>query len=179
MTMQADGIVTCVDTVAGAPGIAIGRSHIGPVRWASNHFARRLERPLCFVHDPSAVLRLTTNRYEDGQIVLITSSAATEEYLQQARLARVSYVFAGEDGMELEGAMRSIQSEFVLSLLVTRADGRTDSAFMAAGLVDQVSVLVFPGWMRSAGGIVFLRPLAKKVHPPRSESLYFTSVRKL
>lgn len=144
-SLQADGIITDVDAVAGAPGLALGRPCIEHPRWLGNHFVRRLERPLCFVHDPHAQLRLSTNRYDNGQIVLITGRSASDAYLEQARLARVSYVFAGDDGLALGQAMQSIHDEFGVTQLVIRADGRTNAAFMAAGLVDQVSVLVFPG----------------------------------
>lgn len=178
--MQADGIITDVDAVAGAPGLALGRSCIERPRSLSNHFVRRMERPLCIVHDPAAVLRSSTNRFEEGQIVLITSRSASDDYLEQARLARMSYVFAGDDGMSLDEAMRSIQKEYGATLLVIRADGKTNSAFMAAGLVDQISVLVFPGLDAISGNRSFFEtPTVDDVSPAAGKSLLHVSTQTL
>jgi len=143
--MEGDGVITGVEMVAGAPGIAIGRSMTADVHVAPNYYAKRLERPLCIVYDPDCLLRLSTNRFEEGQLVLITSRRASEAYLEQARIARVSYVFAGDDGSALGEALSAIQSHFGSTLFVLRADGQTNSVFMAQGMVDQVSVLIFPG----------------------------------
>ncbi len=151
VAMHADGIITCIETIAGAHGIALGRPLTDAPSDAANFFIKRLERPLCIVHDPRAMLRLSTNRYEEGQIILIVARDAHADYLEQARLARVSYVFAGDDGMDLAAAMQAIHGHYGSTLLVLRADGRTNSAFMAAGLVDQVSVLVFPGLDATSG----------------------------
>jgi 5-amino-6-(5-phosphoribosylamino)uracil reductase len=151
VAMHADGVITSMDTVAGAHGIAMGRSLTGAPSERATFFTKRLERPLCIVHDPRAILRLSTNRYEEGQIILIVARDAHADYLEQARLARVSYVFAGDDGMDLATAMQAIHAHYGSTLLVLRADGRTNSAFMAAGLVDQVSVLVFPGLDATSG----------------------------
>jgi len=178
--MQSDGIITGVVAVAGAPGLAIGRSRTTYPRALSDHFSKRLERPLCFVHDPDAILNMATDRYEEGQIVLITSRRASDEYLENARLSRVAYVFAGDDGMALEEAMHRIQAKYGLSLLVLRADGKTNAAFMAAGLVDQISVLVFPGLDGMSERTSFFEPRDTDPVPPAAgKSLLHVSTQTL
>lgn len=180
LAMHADGMVTGIDTVAGAHGIAIGRSLTDVPGEAANFFIKRLERPLCIVHDPRAMLRLSTNRYEDGQIILIVARDAHADYLEQARLARVSYVFAGDDGMDLAAAMQAIHTHYGSSLLVLRADGKTNSAFMAAGLVDQVSVLVFPGLDATSGeGSLFESAVGAGPAAARGKSLLHVSTQTL
>ncbi len=180
VAMQADGVITCIDTVVGAHGIALGRSLMDVPSDAANFFIKRLERPLCIVHDPHAMLRLSTNRHEDGQIILIIARGAHADYLEQARLARVSYVFAGDDGRDLVPAMQAIHGHYGSSLLVLRAGGRTNSAFMAAGLVDQVSVLVFPGLDATSGeGSLFERSAGTGPGAAAGKSLLHVSTQTL
>ena len=144
-TLQADGTIVGASAVHGVPGLQLGDPSLSVARMLPSHFVRRLDRPLCLVYDRQARVRFRTNRLGEGQIIAVVPRTASDAYLEQARLARVSYVFAGEEGRDLAAAIQQVKDEVGCSLLLLRGDGETNSRFMRAGLVDQVSVLLFPG----------------------------------
>jgi 5-amino-6-(5-phosphoribosylamino)uracil reductase len=67
-----------------------------------------------------------------------------DAYLAELRADGVSYLFAGPKGDDLELALTTLGETFGLKRLVLQGGGRTNGAFMKAGLIDEFSVLLQP-----------------------------------
>jgi riboflavin biosynthesis pyrimidine reductase len=69
----------------------------------------------------------------------------TDEYLAELREDGVSYLFAGPDGHDLHRAMDILGEAFGVKTLLLEGGGTINGAFLKAGLVDEISLLVYPG----------------------------------
>ena len=57
----------------------------------------------------------------------------------------ISYLFAGADGCDLPLAMHRLRTEFGIESLALQGGGIIDGAFLKAGLLDGLSLLIYPG----------------------------------
>ena len=68
----------------------------------------------------------------------------SDDYLARLRDAGVSYVFAAPHDGELADAIGILGDAFGIEHLVLEGGGTTNGAFLAAGLIDEVSTLICP-----------------------------------
>jgi riboflavin biosynthesis pyrimidine reductase len=97
-----------------------------------------------FAIDPSGRLAWDTNDIDGDHIVAILSERVSDEYLAFLRARGVSYLLAGEGDVDLPLAMEKIGSRFGVKTLMLEGGGRINGGMLAAGLIDEVSVLVAP-----------------------------------
>ena len=81
----------------------------------------------------------------DGDhVVAILSERVSDEYLAFLRARGVSYLLAGVGDVDLPLAMAKIGGRFGVKALMLEGGGRINGGMLAAGLIDEVSVLVAP-----------------------------------
>jgi len=97
-----------------------------------------------FAIDPSGRLAWETNDIDGDHVVAILSQRVSDDYLAFLRQRGVSYVLAGEDEVDLPLAMEKIAGAFGVKTLMLEGGGRINGGMLAAGLIDEVSVLVAP-----------------------------------
>jgi riboflavin biosynthesis pyrimidine reductase len=105
-----------------------------------------------FAIDPSGRLAWETNDIDGDHVVAILSERVSDEYLAFLRARGVSYLLAGEhdpsagsgQAVDLPVAMEKIGSRFGVKTLMLEGGGRINGGMLAAGLIDEVSVLVAP-----------------------------------
>ena len=97
-----------------------------------------------FAVDPSGRLAWETNDIDGDHVVAIVSDRVSDEYLAFLRARGVSYLLAGERDTDLPLALEKIGDRFGVKTLMLEGGGRINGAMLAAGLVDEVSVLVAP-----------------------------------
>jgi riboflavin biosynthesis pyrimidine reductase len=103
-----------------------------------------------FAIDPSGRLAWETNDIDGDHVVAILSDRVSDDYLGLLRKQAVSYLLAGGresaagQGVDLSLAMRKIASSFDVKTLMLEGGGRINGGMLAAGLIDEVSVLVAP-----------------------------------
>lgn len=76
-----------------------------------------------------------------------------DEYLAELRHDGISYLFTpatGEEGFgspddELRHAMDVLGTDFGLKTLILQGGGITNGAFLKAGLIDEISLIIYPG----------------------------------
>ena len=64
------------------------------------------------------------------------------EYLQRKG---ISYLFAGAKGDDLHTAMQTLAETFGVESLSLQGGGIIDGAFLQAGLIDELSLVIYPG----------------------------------
>ena len=97
-----------------------------------------------FAIDASGRLAWETNDIGGDHVVAILSEPVSDEYLTFLRARGVSYLLAGKDGVDLPQALGKIDKRFAVKTLMLEGGGRINGGMLAAGLIDEVSVLVAP-----------------------------------
>ncbi|WP_122523181.1 dihydrofolate reductase family protein [Pannonibacter phragmitetus] len=100
---------------------------------------------LAVVFDPNGKLRYDLNTAGKDHIVAVLGQTVSDDYLAQLRKAGVSYVFGGADGRDLDTALAELAEHFGMKTILLGGGGLLNGAFLNAGLIDEVSVLVYPG----------------------------------
>jgi riboflavin biosynthesis pyrimidine reductase len=77
-------------------------------------------------------------------IVSVLGEAVSDDYLSELREDGVSYLFAGPDGSDLRSIGKPWRGLRVENPLL-EGGGRINGSFLKAGLIDEISLLVYPG----------------------------------
>lgn len=95
-------------------------------------------------------------------------------------LACFLFIFAGEDGLDLPHALDILGSEFGIKAVSLQGGGIINGAFLKAGLIDEISILIYPG-IDGLSGIpsIFESVGAPDNLPAQGQSLELKSVRQL
>lgn len=79
----------------------------------------------------------------DALVVVLTESVS-DAHLAGLRKEGVSYLFAGTDELDLGLALSKLRAELGLENLLIEGGGGANGAFLRAGLVDEISVVIAP-----------------------------------
>ena len=116
-----------------------------PLEHAQFYVARRTSDRLFVVADPDADILYESSSVRGDSIVAILPEKAPAIYLEYLQKKDISYVFAGEKGDDLRVAMQTLAEEFGVESLSLQGGGVIDSAFLKAGLIDELSLVLYPG----------------------------------
>jgi riboflavin biosynthesis pyrimidine reductase len=127
-----------------AQGEARSSDHIGDAL-RDTHIADRKGRAMAVAIDPHGKLHYGQDDAGGDHIVAVLSERVSDDYLAELREDGVSYLFAGPDGSDLHRAMDTLGDAFSIGTILLEGGGRTNGAFLKAGLIDEISLLVYPG----------------------------------
>lgn len=108
------------------------------------HVARRADSYAMSV-DTVGKLRWSRNEIDGDHLVCVVSERVPTDYLAMLREQGVSYVVAGAYSVDLVKAVRLLGGHFGIRTLLLEGGGHINGAFLQAGLVDEVSLLLLPG----------------------------------
>jgi 2,5-diamino-6-(ribosylamino)-4(3H)-pyrimidinone 5'-phosphate reductase len=106
--------------------------------------ARRDAPSYAIALDPSGKLRWTSGSIDGEHVVAVLTEKVPDRYLAFLRARGVSYLFGGRARVDLGGVLRKLRSRFGIRRLLLDGGGKINGSFLAAGLVDELSVLVAP-----------------------------------
>ncbi len=98
-----------------------------------------------FILDPHGKIFYDTNIIMDSGLVAVLGENVSEAYLAYLRENDISYLFAGVDGHDLEKAMNQIGELFGIERIVLEGGGIVNGQFLKHGLVDEFSLMIYPG----------------------------------
>ena len=78
-------------------------------------------------------------------VIAVIGEQVSDAYLRELREDGVSYLFAGGDGRDLHRALDTLRRDFGIKTLLLEGGGHINGAFLKADLIDEISVLVYPG----------------------------------
>ena len=104
---------------------------------------RRSDR-MFIVADPEADIYFTSSVLRGDNILVIVGRNATEEYLAHLRVKRISYVIVS-DATDLRQGLEAIGREFGIRSISVQGGGILNGALLAEGLVDELSLVIYPG----------------------------------
>src|SRR5215212_5022997 len=106
--------------------------------------ARRAESYAISV-DTLGKLNWSSGDLHGDHLICIVSERAPADYLPMLRERGISYIVAGESAIDLRRAMELLAEQFGIRTLLLEGGGHINGGFLAADLVDEVSLLLLPG----------------------------------
>lgn len=97
-----------------------------------------------FAVDSSGRLAWESNDIEGDHVVAILTERVSDEYLAFLRKRGVSYLLAGAREVDLAVALEKVGATFNVKTLMLEGGGHINGGMLAAGLIDEVSLLVAP-----------------------------------
>ena len=139
-----------------------------PVRIPRKDFiAVRDAESFAIAIDPSGKLRWTSNAIDDEHVITILTERVSDDYLAFLQSKRVSYLFGGRTKIDLGKVLAKLTSEFGIERLLLEGGGGINGSFLAADVIDELSVVIAP----VADGSVGTPTLFDSDGPPRNLEL--------
>lgn len=96
--------------------------------------------------DTCGTLQWDSAVMEDGRpLLVITSESVTKAYTEYLRAKGISFIAVGKAAINLSKAMEILHRDFGITRLAVLGGGLINGGFLAAGLLDEVSLLLAPG----------------------------------
>lgn len=159
---------------------------IFPYKWSIDGHTIQSDHPAVFVGerhsermfivaDPEADIYFTSSVLRGDNILVIVGRNATEEYLAHLREKRISYLIVS-DASNLREGLEAIGREFGIRCVSVQGGGILNGALLADGLVDELSLVIYPG-IDGLSGIpsIFEYVGGKTSHPAGGQSLQLLS----
>jgi riboflavin biosynthesis pyrimidine reductase len=123
------------------PFVAVATKTAGP---QAVHVARRAQSYAITV-DTIGKLRWSRADIDGDHLICVVSERVREDYLATLRSVGISYIVSGEDAVDLVRAVNLLGEHFGIRRLLLEGGGHINGAFLEAGLVDELSLLIVPG----------------------------------
>jgi riboflavin biosynthesis pyrimidine reductase len=108
------------------------------------HFASRSAGSYAISIDPTAKLHFSKPDIGGDHVVVILGHEVSDQHLAELAADGVSYIVAQEAQPDLAGALEVLGREFSIRRLLLEGGAGINGAFFAAGLVDELSLLIAP-----------------------------------
>lgn len=139
------------------------------------YLAHKTSSRLFVVIDPDADILYESSAVRGDRIVTVLPETAPAAYLEYLQQRDISYLFAGVKGDELNAAMKVLAETFGVETLSLQGGGIIDGAFLQAGLIDELSLVVYPGIDGSASSPSIFEYIGREQAPARGLSLELLS----
>ncbi|MCD7901556.1 MAG: dihydrofolate reductase family protein [Bacteroides sp.] len=109
-------------------------------------FIGKRETPkTCIIFDSKGKIIYPDDNINGDNVIAVLGEKVSDEYLSLLREKGISYLFAGEDGYDLNKALETLNTEFGYDELLLDGGGVLNGKFLKAGLLDELSLLIYPG----------------------------------
>ena len=117
----------------------------GGERIARTDFVARSDAPsYAIAIDPGGKLRWESGSIDEEHAVTVLSEQVPDRYLAFLRSRGVSYLFGGKKRIDLPTVLRKLRARFGIRKLLLEGGGKINGSFLAAGLIDELSLLFAP-----------------------------------
>ena len=94
--------------------------------------------------DPSGKLTWRASDIEGEHVITILTESVRDDYLAFLQSKGVSYLFGGKSRIDLARVLQKLRSRFDIRTLLLEGGGKINGSFLAANLIDEVSILIGP-----------------------------------
>lgn len=116
-----------------------------PAKNPGTFMGKRETERLSIVMDPRGKIFYSKDTLSEKNIITILGESVSDEYLSHLRGLGISYLFAGPDGSDLVKAMDILGNDFSIRTILLQGGGIINGTFLKAGLVDELSLMIYPG----------------------------------
>lgn len=86
-----------------------------------------------------------SNEADGHPVLTIMSESVSPEYLESLKSLGISWIATGKKEIDLRRAVEILKEQFGVDRLAIVGGGNINGGFLAAGLLDEVSVMIAPG----------------------------------
>lgn len=108
-----------------------------------HHFAQRTGK-YAIAFDRSGKLHFNKPDIGGDHVVVLLGPGVSEEHLAELTNDGVSYIVAADDAMDPKTLFEILAKELGIKKLVVEGGGNVNGALLAAGVIDELSMLVAP-----------------------------------
>jgi riboflavin biosynthesis pyrimidine reductase len=114
--------------------------------WFAQHFAPSGKDDVAYGIALDALGKIAWGRSDIGgdPIVVVLTERVSDTHLAGLRQDGVSYIFAGEQELDLGLALEILNRELGLERLLLEGGGGSNGSFLRAGLIDEISLAICP-----------------------------------
>ena len=94
--------------------------------------------------DPSGKLTWKANNIDGEHVITILTEKVSDDYLAFLQAKGVSYLFGGKARIDLDKVLRKLRARFGIKKLLLEGGGKINGSFLAANVIDELSILVAP-----------------------------------
>lgn len=117
----------------------------GRVRIPRTDFVARADAPsYAIAIDPGGKLRWESGSIDEEHAVTVLTEEVPDRHLSFLRSRGVSYLFGGKERIDLPTVLRKLRARFGIRKLLLEGGGKINGSFLAAGVIDELSVLIAP-----------------------------------
>ena len=106
--------------------------------------ASKVSNTFAVVIDPSGKCLWDTNMVSTEQVIEVLSQQVSDGYLEHLRSKNVSYIFAGNENLDLALALEKLYDLFDIRIVRIDGGGHVNGSFLEAGLIDEFSLILAP-----------------------------------
>ena len=100
--------------------------------------------PYAIAFDRHGKLHLNKGDVNGDPLIVVLTTNVSDGHLAELRRDGISYIFAGTDDVDLADALGTLMKEFAIERLLLEGGGGINGAFLAARLIDEISLLLTP-----------------------------------
>ena len=115
---------------------------VSSINEESFHIANKCDGYEISLDNPGILLWDNSN---NNNRLCIVSEKVSVQYLDYLKQKGISYIATGKDKIDLPRAMEILYTEFGVKRTAVLGGGKINGAFLEAGLLDELSILVAPG----------------------------------
>lgn len=119
----------------------------------------------CVGIDTHGRLQWGENEFDAQALLIVTDEQCPKAYHDRLTEQGISWIATGTQGIDIVRAMEILAAEFGVERLAVTGGGHINGAFLAAGLLDEVSFMVAPGIDGRAGMASVFDGIADKNRP--------------
>jgi 2,5-diamino-6-(ribosylamino)-4(3H)-pyrimidinone 5'-phosphate reductase len=112
--------------------------------------------------DPSGKLTWRSNAIDGEHVITVLGEGVSDDYLAFLESRGVSYVFGGRASIDLRRVLTKLRTAFGIRRLLLEGGGKINGSFLAAGLIDELSILIAPVADGSIGTATLFDAMAGK-----------------
>ncbi|MCY0997567.1 dihydrofolate reductase family protein [Myxococcus sp. MISCRS1] len=106
--------------------------------------ARRDAESYAIVVDPSGKLTWRSGSIDEEHVITLLTEQVSDDYLAFLQAKGVSYLFGGKGSLDLKKLLAKLRKVFGIRKLLLEGGGKINGTFLAADLIDELSILVAP-----------------------------------
>lgn len=116
----------------------------GPPIPRTDFIARRDAESYAIAIDPSGKLTWREASIDGEHVITVLTEAVSDDYLAFLQDRGVSYLFGGKERLSLPRVLQKLRKAFGIKTLLLEGGGKINGSFLAADLVDELSILFAP-----------------------------------
>ena len=116
-----------------------------PIDNYESYAGNLLSNRFTIIVDPKGKIMYEDDMADGENLITVLSEQVSQEYIDHLRAMGISYLFAGEKGDDMKLALETLRIEFGIEKILLEGGGYLNGAFLKDGLIDELSLLIYPG----------------------------------